>query len=236
MSEQALRKDAEQNRRRLIEAGRELLAERGVEATLNDIAHRAGVGIGTAYRRFPHKQALFDAVFEQQIDELEDVLRTALADPDPWAGLVFYLERSVALQARDLGLAQAFSGRRLRPEQHDWERDRLAPLVNELISRARAEGVVRPDVTGTDLVFLQIGLIAIAEASPSASDSSLVTDEPSELYRRYLWLTLDSLRTHPHKSTPLPVRALSTDEAHRLLASRTEPARVADPLSSDREI
>ncbi|QHC58736.1 TetR/AcrR family transcriptional regulator [Rathayibacter sp. VKM Ac-2760] len=225
MSEQALRKDAEQNRRRLIEAGRELLAERGVEATLNDIAHRAGVGIGTAYRRFPHKQALFDAVFEQQIDELEDVLRTALADPDPWAGLVFYLERSVALQARDLGLAQAFSGRRLRPEQHDWERDRLAPLVNELVSTAQVQGVVRPDVTGTDLVFLQIGLIAIAEAARSGSATPSTSADATDLHRRYLWLMLDTLRTHPHESMPLPVGALSTDDAHRLLASRTEPGR-----------
>ncbi|KQQ08775.1 TetR/AcrR family transcriptional regulator [Rathayibacter sp. Leaf296] len=232
MSEHVLRKDAEQNRQRLIEAGRELLAERGVETTLNDVARRAGVGIGTAYRRFPHKQALFDAIFEQQIDELEDVLRTALADPDPWAGLVFYLERSVALQARDLGLAQAFSGRRLRPEQHDWERDRLAPLVNDLISRARAQGVVRPDVTGTDLVFLQIGLIAIAEAARSGGATSLISDDATDLHRRYLWLLLDSLRTHPHESTPLPVGALSTDEAHRLLASRMEPAQLTESSSS----
>jgi AcrR family transcriptional regulator len=222
MLDQGLRKDAERNRQRLIEAGRVLLAERGADTTLNEIAHHAGVGVGTAYRRFPHKQALFDAIFEQQIDELKAILQAALANPDPWAGLVDYLERSLALQAQDLGMAQVLSGRRVRPEQHDWERDRLAPLVNELIENAKAQGLVRPDVTGTDLVFIQIGLIGISEVARRTSIPA-VRGDVHDLHRRYLWLMLDALRVHPHASSALPVAALTTDETHRLLAQRATP-------------
>jgi AcrR family transcriptional regulator len=222
MTDPALRKDAERNRRKLIEAGRVLLAERGAETTLNEIAHRAGVGVGTAYRRFPHKQALFDAIFEQQIDELEQVLRDALRNPDAWAGLVDYLERSLALQAQDLGMAQVLSGRRVRPEQHDWERDRLAPLINELIEKAKAQGVVRSDATGTDLVFIQIGLIGIAETARRSTNQPVRADV-RDLHRRYLWMMLDALRVHPHDASNLPIPPLTTDQAHRLLSLRPAP-------------
>lgn len=217
MTERALRKDAELNREKLVAAGRELFAERGADATLNEVAAHAGVGVGTAYRRFPNKQALFDAIFEQQITELERVLRDALSNPDAWAGLVDYLERSLALQARDRGMAQILSGRRVRPEQHDWERDRLAPLINQLVDAAHAAGDVRPDLTGTDLVFLQIGLIAIAEAAGRGAglDSRAGVED---LYRRYLWVMLDGIRTHPHQATALPVDSLTTEETHEVLA------------------
>ncbi|MFT2706132.1 TetR/AcrR family transcriptional regulator [Clavibacter zhangzhiyongii] len=220
MTDQRLRKDAERNRQKLIDAGRALLAERGMDTTLNEIAHHAGVGVGTAYRRFPHKQALFDAIFEQQISDLELVLHDSLANPDAWAGVVDYLERSLALQADDLGMAQVLSGRRVRPEQHDWERDRLAPLVNELIAKAQAQGVVRSDASGTDLVFIQIGLIAVAEAVRT-TDSPLIRSDVHALHRRYLWLMLDALRVHPHEASALPIAALTTDETHRLLAQRS---------------
>ncbi|MFW6186460.1 MAG: TetR/AcrR family transcriptional regulator, partial [Actinomycetota bacterium] len=95
MTEQTLRKDAARNRERLIAAGRELFAQRGLGATLNDVAHHAGVGVGTAYRRFANKEELIEAIWQQQVDELEAILRAALAAPDPWEGLVLYLERSL---------------------------------------------------------------------------------------------------------------------------------------------
>ena len=217
MVDRALRRDAELNREKLVAAGRALFAERGADATLNEVAHHAGVGVGTAYRRFPHKQALFDAIFEQQISELEQVLRVRrLANPDPSAGIVDYLERSLELQARDRGMAQILSGRRVRPEQHDWERDRLAPMVNELTQRGKAQGIVRADVTGTDLVFIQIGLVAIAETARRGRGTA-VRDDVEDLHRRYLWLMLDGLRTHPHQASPLPLPPLTTEQTHSLL-------------------
>lgn len=222
MTDRILRRDAELNREKLVVAGRALFAERGADATLNEIAAHAGVGVGTAYRRFPHKQALFDAVFEQQVGDLEQVLRDALANPDPWAGIVEYLEQSLALQARDRGMAQVLTGRRVRPEQHDWERDRLAPMVDELTERAKAQGVVRMDVTGSDLVFIQIGLIGIAETVRRKPGVG-IRDDVEDLHRRYLWLMLDGIRTHPHQASRLPVPPLTTEQTHQLLAQPLQP-------------
>jgi AcrR family transcriptional regulator len=200
-----LRKDAEQNKQRLLAAARELFAEQGLDVTLNDIAHHAGVGVGTAYRRFANKGEVLDALFEEQVAEISDIADAALADPDPWHGLVEYLEQAMALQAKDKGLAQILSGRRVRPEQHDWSKNTLAPKVNAIAERAKQAGVLRADAEGTDLIFIQVGLNAIMNRAGSVS---------ADLHRRYLHLLLDSLRAHPGRPSPLPVAALTTEETH----------------------
>ena len=199
-----LRKDAEANRRRLLIAARELFAERGLDVTLHDIAARAGVGVGTAYRRFANKGEIMDALFGLQVEEISRLADQALADPDPWRALVTYLEQVMTLQAKDRGLAQILSGRRIRPEQHDWSRSVIAPKVNAITARAKEAGALRDDVEGTDLVFIQVGLNAIAERSREVSP---------ELYRRYLHLMLDSIRAHPDQ-LDLPVSALTVDQTH----------------------
>src|SRR3954449_11787854 len=101
-----LRKDAARNRERLLAAARELFATHGVDVTLNDIAHHAGVGIGTAYRRFANKGEVIDALFEEGLQNLAAVAHDALEDPDAWQGLVMFLERSLHLQFGDRGLNQ----------------------------------------------------------------------------------------------------------------------------------
>lgn len=217
MSETPLRKDAERNRQRLLQAGREIFAERGLGATLNDVAHHAGVGVGTAYRRFANKEELIDAIFTQQVDEIEQILREALAEPDAWQGVVHYLERALALQVKDRGMAQILSGRRVAPAQHDWERDRLAPLVDDLADRARKAGAIRPEVTGTDLVFLQIGVVSIASTLRDGADDVPSRDDVAELYRRYLAIALDGIRGDGIDRVLLPMEALTTDETHAVL-------------------
>jgi AcrR family transcriptional regulator len=213
---EVLRKDAARNRERLLTAGRELFARLGLDATLNDVAHHAGVGVGTAYRRFANKEELIDAIWRQQVEELEAILHEALDTADPWDGLVLYLERSLHTQARDRGIAQILSGRRLQPDQHDWQRDRLAPLVNQLAARARDAGVLRDDVTGTDLIFLQIAVTAI---SATVADGSPVDerDDLDQLYRRYLGIVLDGLRASPAGPSPLAVAPLTTEQTHAML-------------------
>jgi AcrR family transcriptional regulator len=214
MSEQALRKDAARNRERLIAAGRELFAQRGLEASLNDVAHHAGVGVGTAYRRFANKEELIEAIWSQQVDELEAIGREALTASKPWDGLVLYLERSLAAQARDRGMVQILSGRTW-PDHYDRQRDRLAPLVNQVADRAREAGVLREDVTGTDLIFLQIALAAISGTVQDGTLPEGRSDAP-ELYRRYLWICLDGLRASAERSA-LPLPPLTTPETHTLL-------------------
>src|SRR3974377_1979810 len=105
-AERPLRKDAERNRRRILDAAAELFMERGLGVTLNDIAHHADVGVGTVYRRFPDKDVLTDAFFEEKIGEIVALAEAALTDPDPWRGLTSFLERGLELQARDKGLKQ----------------------------------------------------------------------------------------------------------------------------------
>lgn len=214
-----LRKDAAANRERLLAAGRELFALRGLDATLNDVAHHAGVGVGTAYRRFANKDELIDAILIRQADELEAILDEALSEVDPWAGLVQYLERSLAIQAKDRAMAQIFSGRHARPQKYDWSRDRLAPKINQIADRAREVGVLREDVTGTDLVLLQVALAGLAVPAPAPVIDD--RDDLGELYRRYLWIALDGLRPHRGGVTDLPVPPLTTQQTHLLL--RTVP-------------
>ena len=204
----ALRRDAALNRERLLAAARELFAEQGFEVTLDDIARHAGVGVGTAYRRFANKREVLDALFAEQTVELAAAADAGLADPDPWHGLVTYLETSLALQSRDKGLAQIVSGDRISVDQHDWNREVMAPKNRALVARAREAGMLRDDVTGTDLTFVQVGLNAIMTRS---------RDAYPDLYRRYLRLQLDGLRARPGTPTPLPVAALTSDQTHAVM-------------------
>lgn len=219
---QKLRKDAAANRERLIDAGRELFARYGLGVTLNDVAHHAGVGVGTAYRRFANKEELIDAILERQVEEAERILHGALAERDPWKGLVYYMEQSLAMQAKDRGMAQIFAGRHGRPNAYDESRDRLSPLVNRVAERARDDGSLRPEITGTDLIFLQIALTSVASV---AQDGPTIEgrEDTEQLYLRYLWIALDGLRADGPKST-LPVEALTTQQTHLLLQPVQEAA------------
>jgi len=208
-----LRKDAELNRERLLVAARELFATRGLDVTLNDIAHHAGVGVGTAYRRFANKEEVIDALFEEALQGVADVANQALASTDAWAGLVQFLEQSLNMQFGDRGLNQIMNNTALGRDRVSEARDRIAPLIQQLVQRAKAEGVVRPDLEQSDLIFMQLGLSAIMESSRAI--------EP-ELYTRYLALFLDGIRTD-RSFQPLPSRALTAAETHRAM-TRERPS------------
>src|SRR3954447_23505549 len=185
MSEAAtrpLRKDAARNRERLLAAARELFASQGLDVTLNDIAHHAGVGVGTAYRRFANKEEVIDALFEEGLRDIAEVADKALAGPDAWAGLVMFLERSLRMQFGDRGLNQIMNNPALGCDRISDARDRIAPLIQQLVERAKEQGAVRPDLDQSDLIFVQLGLSAIMESSRAI--------EP-ELYTRYLAMFLD---------------------------------------------
>src|SRR5690349_17970285 len=98
-----LRRDARANRVRILAAAKDALAEDGLDASVLDIAQRAGLGIGTLYRHFPTKAALVDAIFAEHVDDLVAAGRLALEDPDAWRGLCTFFERAVSLQAQNRG-------------------------------------------------------------------------------------------------------------------------------------
>src|SRR5918911_2248295 len=133
----SLRKDAARNRERLLAAASDLFAERGLNVTLNDIAHRAGVGVGTAYRRFANKDEVIDALFEQRLEAVIAVAEEALREPDAWQGLVTFLERSLEMQFGDRGLTEIMNSPQLGRERVNQTRDRIAPLMTRPVGRAK---------------------------------------------------------------------------------------------------
>src|ERR1700709_2237861 len=110
--ERPLRKDAARNRERILAAAGEVFAERGLDVTLDDIAHHAGVGVGTVYRRFRDKEELIDALFDARMDAVVTAAQSALAADDPWLGLEGFFTTIFELLAADRGLRElAFAGR-----------------------------------------------------------------------------------------------------------------------------
>jgi AcrR family transcriptional regulator len=210
ITSRALRKDAARNRDRLLAAARELFAARGLGVSLNDIAHHAGVGVGTAYRRFSNKEEVIDALFEESLQAVAAVAQESLNDPDAWRGLVGFLERSLQMQFGDLGLTQIMNNTSLGNERVADARDRIAPLMQALVERAKEQGVVRPDFDQSDLIFIQAGLSAIMDRSREI--------EP-DLYRRYLTFFLEGIRTARAPFTALPVAALTATETHMAMTS-----------------
>ena len=206
-----LRKDASANRERLLAAASELFAERGLGVTLNDIAHHAGVGVGTAYRRFANKEEVIEALFDQRLQDVADVAHDALRDPDAWNGLVSFLERSLEMQFGDRGLNEIMNTPSLGDARVNQARDRIAPLIHELIERAKAAGVIRPDLDQSDVIFLQVGLSAIMDSSRAVAP---------DLYRRYLAIFLDGIRTDRDSFTPLPTQPLTAKLTHEAMTRR----------------
>jgi AcrR family transcriptional regulator len=202
-----LRADAERNRQRLLEAAGELFAQRGTGVGLDEIAHHAGVGVGTAYRRFPCKGDLIEAMFEERVAGLVAAAELGLAEDDPWTGLVTWMTAAVELHATDLSLKEMVFGAVGGEERVADVRARIQPLVAEIVRRAQASGQLRADVEVTDLPMLQFTIAGISRF-----------DAPGlELWRRVLAIVLEGLKAGA--SMPLPGRALSDVEFGRAIAN-----------------
>jgi AcrR family transcriptional regulator len=185
-SRRPLRRDAERNRRRILTAARELFAEQGLEVGVEQIAARAGVGMGTLYRRFPTKSALIDAIFQARLSEYLGVAEQAIAYEDAWEGLRAFLQGAIELQARDRGLKEILDGRRHERGGLDGGRRRVGEVIDELVVRAQRQGALRGDVTAGDIAMIVWGSGGIADVAARVAPN---------LWRRYLGLMLDGLRT-----------------------------------------
>ena len=146
-----LRSDAERNRRLVLEAAAQAFAEEGFDVGMAEIARRAGVGNATVFRRFPSKDALYEAIVDEKIAELCAAAAVAGGAPDPWDALVRYLETTAELQARDRGFFQA-------TEQHLLERPELCAATGSSSTWSirwscapRRPASLRDDVTTLDV-------------------------------------------------------------------------------------
>lgn len=213
-----LRKDAELNRLRILAAAREVFRDRGMAATLNDVAHHAGLGVGTVYRRFADKEELVDALFADMVNTVEAYTREALAHEDAWTGLVTALERVCEIQALDRGLREVMLGTGRGPQRQAQIGARVAPLVDQLVVKAQQQGTLRPDLLPADLPILQLMIAAVTDH----------TGQP-DLWRRYLALVVDGMRARPSQpNSVLPTPPGPPAEMQALVDSSVRQARDRD--------
>ncbi|MFI5910429.1 TetR/AcrR family transcriptional regulator [Dactylosporangium sp. NPDC051541] len=186
-----LRADAARNRRLLLAAAADEFAERGLEASIADIARRAGIGKGTVFRHFATKEDLIAAIVLDRVEVLIEAGHDLAAAADPGAALrEFMTVAAEQRQQRDLSfLHEANAGR----EEVSRVQTRLRETIDALVDRARDQGAVRADVTGTDVFLLMCAPNHVAGYQP---------DAPPDLWRRYLAIIFDGLR--PEGAHPLP--------------------------------
>jgi AcrR family transcriptional regulator len=203
--ERPLRRDAERNRDRIVEAARIAFAADGIDVSVEEIARRAGVGMGTLYRRFPTKGDLVDAVLEDAFAEVCQAARSALDAHDGWSAFTTFLERVFELHVRNRGLKDVIAS-----GQHDLRRlealrAQMRPLVSEVVARAQAQGTLRNDFAAEDVPMLFWTGGRVAEVT---------SDVAPDLWRRYLGFLLDGLRADA--ATPLPTPPLTRAQLDRV--------------------
>ncbi|GAA4567934.1 TetR/AcrR family transcriptional regulator [Planotetraspora kaengkrachanensis] len=189
------RSDAVRNRRLLLDAAAKTFAERGVEVSIGEIAQRAGVGKGTVFRHFSSKEELLAAIMLGMLDELVGTGTALLAEGDPGRALHAFMTAGVEIFVRDRAFCEVIGRPSLQNPQVRDAIDRLCDVAEALTARAREQGVVRPDVTGTDVALLLGGIQRTAE--------SLLSAEP-QAWRRYLELAFDGITTHTGRTLPHP--------------------------------
>lgn len=191
--------EAERNDQALLEAARAVLATEGAHATVAAIAKRAGVGIGSLYRRYPTKQALFLHLLDLVLDQYVEAAEAALADPDPWNGLAAYVTRAIEFAgslspvAGTLTLTEAILAKNRRSDE----------LVGAIIDRAHAAGVLRPDATIIDVELLieQLGKSPLIEQLAKQGRTDMAAAAKSAR-ARITAIVLDGLRATGNP--PLP--------------------------------
>jgi AcrR family transcriptional regulator len=209
-----LRRDAEKNRRHLLEAANEVFAESGFEVTMDEIAARAGVGVGTAYRHFGNKEGILGALFAARIATMLDVVKRALEQEDPWQGIVEFLEGTIRAQSRDRGLRE-LALRSPRGQEYAADARRLLlPMTQELVDRAHDAGSLRPGIEVSDLLIIQLMLSTVLGDFGDAG---------TPLWQRFLPLVIEGLR--PERSTPLPGEPLNTDQLNAVMTGGVRRGR-----------
>lgn len=202
-AQRPLRRDAERNRQRLLVAAREVFAARGLAVTLDDIAHHAGLGVGTVYRRFPTKEALVEALFEDRIDDIVELAEQAAANTDSWQGFVAFLTGAAEQYVADRGMREVLLGTGYGRDRVARGRVRLFEPVSYLIMRAQADGYLRADLQPQDIPILQLMIGTVAQYAAEVDP---------QLWRRYLTVLLDGLRAGGGKPSELPRPALPPDD------------------------
>jgi AcrR family transcriptional regulator len=176
--------EARRNDLAVLEAARDVFTARGADAPISDVAARAGVGIGTLYRRYGSKTELLQRLCVLAMEQSMAAARSALAADDAWSGLTLYIRTCVGVRT---GALAALAGRVETTEEMRRTAGRGIGLVDEIVARAHADGSLRLDVTALDISFL------IEQFSRRAPDP-VGTKEEANVRDRLLAIALDGLR------------------------------------------
>jgi AcrR family transcriptional regulator len=183
-----MRADARRNRERLVSAAREVFAEEGSSVSMEAIAKRAGVGIGTLYRHFPNRFDVVEAVYR---DDVEELVRSAeeTKNLEPWEAVEAFFEAFQRYtKTKRVLLSELQQGFEKNPELRSRMRERIDSAFDLVVERAKAAGVVRDDVTGSDLTQL---------VSPICTNASI----PDEQTHRLINMILDGLHVTASAAT-----------------------------------
>lgn len=182
----AMRADARRNYERLVEAAREVFAAEGEGASMEAVARKAEVGIGTLYRHFPKRIDLVEAVYTTDVDELVEAADRAVATLEPWPAVVAFLEAFVRYaQSKRTFLNELREAFEEHPDLKLASRERIDAATELVIRRAQEAGAMRADVEGADVTQL---------LAPMCTSPTITRDQTERL----LPLILDGLRaTHP---------------------------------------
>ncbi|GAB3434276.1 TetR/AcrR family transcriptional regulator [Actinophytocola sediminis] len=192
-SPRPLRADAARNRELLLTAATDEFTERGLDASVADIARRAGVGKGTVFRHFATKDDLIAAIVLDRINALNAVGERLLGAPDPAAGLLEFLTVAARQrQQRDLSFLNDAGGINAEVTR---ARMLMSEIVEALVGRAREQGVIRADITGIDVILLMCAPNYVTD---------YVRDAPPDLWQRYLAIIFDGLRREGAHPLPQP--------------------------------
>lgn len=177
-----MRADARRNYERLVVAAREVFAQEGGGASMEAIARRAGVGVGTLYRHFPNRIDLVEAVYRTDVDNLVQTAQQVSADLEPWPAVVAFLEAFVRYaQGKRTFLNELHEAFDKNPDLKPEVMDRVRGAMELVVDHAQRAGVMRTDVSGSDLMQL---------VGPMCTNATLTEDQSMRL----LGMILDGLR------------------------------------------
>ena len=190
--ERPLRADARRNREKVLAAARAAFSEQGREAQMDDVARRAGVGVGTVYRHFPTKEALIEALMVAAFETIAAAAEAALDVEDPWEAFTSVLWRGAETMAGDRALSEVFASIPGATESVMPTVEGLTGTVAKIIRRAQAAGVLRDDVMVDDIPMVMCGI----------GSATKKEHECSAPWRRHLVILLDGLRAPGHDRLP----------------------------------
>jgi AcrR family transcriptional regulator len=153
------RADAVRNRERVLEAAKDVFSAGGPDASLEAVAKHAGVGIGTLYRHFPTREALFEAVYRREVEQLGELAEQLKNEADPVEALRRWMRSNVEFVATKKGMATALALVAYNASHlHAFSFDRLTKAIGALLDRAVAAGEVRADIGPEDLLRALVGM------------------------------------------------------------------------------